>query len=390
MKLAARILILSLSAALAGSTDCANAQLASATLVLRDGAAPPAMLVRDVTPDGVLLVAGESDSAATQLVTWDRIASVQGSWRERAEPYRALSSDLWRARVRLERGDALGAEPLLEKHLDEFNGRRGPLAAMVWSGVLRCRVTRQAQSAAIVAWAGWARSGEAEVTFAGRAKSGDDLRDTAIIDGGTGLAPQLAPIFLPTPSLQIVAAAMPRTIETKADRLLAMYAAAADFELGRSATLPPRDDSDVALALTWDIVAARVGDDAAKAKARTNLEQRLTADEPPRWQEAWVRVALGRLMLAGKEAEERRLGAAMLLHVPARLADAHPFLAGVALAEVSAALGREGNLTAAQAVLARLQREYPGHPALSWEGLRAVRSGDPRRSSDDTRTGGPR
>jgi hypothetical protein len=81
-------------------------------------------------------------------------------------------------------------------------------------------------------------------------------------------------------------------------------------------------------------------------------------------------------MIASKEAEERRLGMAMLLHVPARLADAHPFLAGVALAEVSAALGREGNVETARAVLSRLQREYPGHPALSWEGLRAVRSGE--------------
>lgn len=376
MKHAGRIIVFVLGATLAWSADCATAQLAGATLVMRDGATPPEMLVRDVTLDGVVLVAGESENAATQLVTWDRVAAMQGSWRERAEPYRAMATDLWRARVRLERGDTLGAEPLLERHLSKFEGRRGPLAAMVWSGVMRCRVSRQAQSAAIVAWAGVVRTGENEVSFAGRARPGDDLRDTALVDGGTGLAPQLAPIFLPTPSLQIVAAAMPRTTETRADRLLAMYAAAADFELGRSVTLPARDDSDVALALTWDVVAARIGDDAAKVKARANLERRLTGDEPPRWQEAWVRVALGRLMLASKEAEERRLGAAMLLHVPARLADAHPYLAGVALAEVSASMGRDGNVTGARAVLARLQREYPGHPALNWEGLRAVRSGD--------------
>ncbi|MFY7895408.1 MAG: hypothetical protein ACOVP8_04180 [Phycisphaerales bacterium] len=368
--------MLMLSATLASAAGSAHGQTANASLVLRDGATPPAMLVREVTADGVVLVDGENESAATQLVTWDRIASVKGNWSERAEPYRVMATDLWRARVRLERGDALGAEALLEKHLDAFVGRRGPLAARVWSGVLRCRVSRQAQSAAVVAWAGVVRAGEGEVTFAGRTKAGDELRNTAIIDGGTGLAPQLAPIFLPTPSLQIVAQAMPRTAETRADKLLVMYASAADFELGRQVTLPARDDGDVALALTWDVVAARVGDDAARVKARANLERRLVTNESPRWQEAWVRVSLGRLMIASKEAEERRLGMAMLLHVPARLADAHPFLAGVALAEVSAALGREGNVETARAVLSRLQREYPGHPALSWEGLRAVRSGE--------------
>jgi hypothetical protein len=376
MKHAGRVIVLVLSATLAGAAGNAHGQTANASLVLRDGAMPPAMLVREVTADGVVLVDGENESAATQLVTWDRIASVKGNWSERAEPYRVMATDLWRARVRLERGDALGAEALLEKHLDAFVGRRGPLAAMVWSGVLRCRVSRQAQSAAVVAWAGVVRAGEGEVTFAGRTKAGDELRNTAIIDGGTGLAPQLAPIFLPTPSLQIVAQAMPRTAETRADKLLVMYASAADFELGRKVTLPARDDGDVALALTWDVVAARVGDDATKDNARANLERRLVTNESPRWQEAWVRVALGRLMIASKEAEERRLGMAMLLHVPARLADAHPFLAGVALAEVSAALGREGNVETARAVLSRLQREYPGHPALSWEGLRAVRSGE--------------
>ncbi len=376
MKHAGRVIVLMLSATLASAAGSAHGQTANASLVLRDGATPPAMLVREVTADGVVLVDGENESAATQLVTWDRIASVKGNWSERAEPYRVMATDLWRARVRLERGDALGAEALLEKHLDAFVGRRGPLAARVWSGVLRCRVSRQAQSAAVVAWAGVVRAGEGEVTFAGRTKAGDELRNTAIIDGGTGLAPQLAPIFLPTPSLQIVAQAMPRTAETRADKLLVMYASAADFELGRQVTLPARDDGDVALALTWDVVAARVGDDAARVKARANLERRLVTNESPRWQEAWVRVSLGRLMIASKEAEERRLGMAMLLHVPARLADAHPFLAGVALAEVSAALGREGNVETARAVLSRLQREYPGHPALSWEGLRAVRSGE--------------
>jgi hypothetical protein len=352
----------------------ARGQLATSALVLRDGATPPAMQVGDVTADGVVLVASEGETKA--LVTWDRIASVQGSWRERAEPYRALATDLWRARVRLERGDVLGAEPLLEKHLSEFAGREGPLAAMVWSGAMRCRVSRQAQAAAIVAWAGVVRAGEGEVIFSRRAKVGDETRDTMIVDAGTGLAPQLAPIFLPAPSLQIVAAAMPRESATRADRLLAMYAAAAEFELGRKATLPARDASDVALALTWDVVAARVGDVSEQQEAKTNLQQRLVTDEPPRWQEAWVRVALGRLMLASGETEERRLGAAMLLHVPARLADAHPFLAGVALAEVSAAMGREGNLEGARAVLTRLQRDYPGHPALGWEGLRAVRAGE--------------
>ena len=366
------------------------AQLASSMLTLRDGVPPPAMLVRDVTADGVELVAGESDGAAMQLLTWDRVASVQGNWRDKAAPYRAMSNDLWRARVRLERGDSLGAEPLLEKHAATFAQRQGPLSAMVWSGLLRCRVNRQAQSAAIVAWAGVVRAGQGEVVFASRAKAGDEARDTAIIDAGTMLAPQLAPIFLPAPSLQIVTQAIPAKSETRADKLMLLYVAAADFELGRKTPLPARESDDVALALTWDVVAARIGDDATKATAKKNLQARLQAAEPPRWQEAWVRVALGRLMIASTEVEERRLGVVMLLHVPARLADAHPYLAGLALAEVSVMLARDGDVTAARNTLAKLESDFPGHPALAWDGLRAVRNAEVKKTASADSQGGAR
>ncbi len=76
MKHAGRVIVLMLSATLASAAGSAHGQTANASLVLRDGATPPAMLVREVTADGVVLVDGENESAATQLVTWDRIASV--------------------------------------------------------------------------------------------------------------------------------------------------------------------------------------------------------------------------------------------------------------------------------------------------------------------------
>jgi hypothetical protein len=64
-------------------------------------------------------------------------------------------------------------------------------------------------------------------------------------------------------------------------------------------------------------------------------------------------------------ADARNLGIVQLLHVPARLEGVSPYLAGLALAEVGAALEEDGQTDAASRVRRMFFERYAGHPAQS-------------------------
>ena len=94
-------------------------ELGAQTVQRRDGAEPLVAVRVDLRPEGVFC---ERETGATQLVPWDRVRSIEGSddpalleaWSRK----RPVAEDLWRARARIQRGDARLAEPLLERHVE--------------------------------------------------------------------------------------------------------------------------------------------------------------------------------------------------------------------------------------------------------------------------------
>src|SRR5262249_21729976 len=125
------------------------------------------------------------------VISWDRVASVQGDLGDAAGPFLATGEKLWRARTRLERGDVVGAEPLVEELFAQFAGQRGATAAVAAGGLLRCRLATGAQTGAVVPWLGYLGAlGENEQpTLAGDSDPGAG----PAVDAGTGLAPLLPP-----------------------------------------------------------------------------------------------------------------------------------------------------------------------------------------------------
>jgi hypothetical protein len=75
-------------------------------------------------------------------------------------------------------------------------------------------------------------------------------------------------------------------------------------------------------------------------------------------------------LLREEALETRRLGVAELMHLPAHLADAVPYLTGVALAEGAVELLKEGDRDGADRLRTELMDGYLGHPALDYAPVR--------------------
>lgn len=400
-------------AAVSAATSAARAQSAqetqaaqdppdapSAGLLLRGPEQPPGAAVSSIDDRGVYVV----DAAGTlHLVTWDRVLRVEGPRAEDAAPYMPLAQDAWRARARLERGDAISAEPLFEDLYVRTANHRGPTREVIAEGLMRCRLRRGAQIGAIGPWLALldARAGGAEGGATGIQPYARNWAEQAglgeVLDRATGLAPALPPMWLDWPAVRQFAAqaatgqigepvgpppdsppqaageaaAGPATEYAAA--LSDLYHAAAAFEAGLQSEVPAvtgRAASDPGVRLVRDIVAARAGDPQQRADARVNLRDRLAvlsrADDQP-WLGAWLHVALGRSLLREPDEESQLLGIAELLTVPASpaYADTHPYLAGLALADCARALAALGRHEQSIALRRELADRFSAHPATA-------------------------
>jgi hypothetical protein len=351
--------------------------LAAAQVQLRAGEEPPAPEVIAAGPEGVLV---GRDSKAEFLIGWDRVRRLDGPLGPGAGAYMPQGEALWRARTRLERGDAPGAEPIFEQLMPALAGQAGPMPAVAAEGLLRCRLRRGAQVAAIEPWLIWLQNRDGGQAQAGIARFAADWAEMAgldpIMDRATGLIPALPPIWLDWPAVRVLGtssrAPTEATLTDAATALSALYQHAAGFEAGIDRPLPPIGTGDAGVAIVADIVTARTGTEAERASARDRLAQRIAGGGEP-WMEAWCRAALGRSMIREIDAETRCQGVIQLLHLPARFGGSHRYLAGLCLAEASVVLAELGYDAGAARLRQELLESYPDHPVLEWSGVRLTR-----------------
>ena len=345
----------------------ARAQLASETLVMWGDEQPPRGTVTGVSLDGVEVVSGDG---VTTLVGWDRVREVVGERAAAFEPVRDRARAIWRAGVRLERGDLINAEPVLEGLFETLAWERGPAASFVSRGLLTCRLGRGARGAAVVPWL------SVLVSADGRPGRMVDDADARVIDQATGLASGLAPVWA-RGDTTVRMAREPIGDGPDADTsgrvqlLGALYQQSARFELSPgeapehraaigdaiNAAEPGVVDED-GVSLVLEMVLARVGTDEQRASSRAALEARLLG-RMPAWKEAWVRVGIGRSLVLEADAEARRRGVIQLLHVPARLASDSPVLASLALAEAALTLRDLGSAREADLLRRELLERFP-------------------------------
>jgi len=329
-------------------------------VTLRRGEAPPPGVVIGVDLEGVTIEDGAENRA---VVGWHRVRSVSGEFAEAAEAFMPIAEDAWRAKARLERGDTLGAEPILERLAPIYEGRSGPTAAMLAEGLLLTKLQRGARVAAVRAWSGLLDAHQGVIARA--------FEGSAVVDLETGLVPGLPPIWLDWPAVQAFAGLELGSSDTLGGRYLELYRAAARYECGWDGALDgiDRRASSRGLQIVRQIVIARAGSGLQRAEARGWLEAQI-GEATPAWLEAWLRCAIGRSLVLEGDPELRKLGVIELLHIPARLDGVHPYLAGLALGECVVALDQLGLTESADDLHETLLDQHPNHPALEWPPVR--------------------
>ena len=359
--------------AAAGLLVCAAQALCQGdALVLRAFEQPPPGTAMGVGPQGVQVRSPQGDVV---VVGWDRVLRLPAALAEAGEPFEALAIESWRARARLERGDLVLAEPLLQALFDRAKAGeldlRGPTGLVIAEGLLRCRLARGASAAAIEPWLAWLDAAivrQPRTTFAHRGWA-QQAGLPSVVDPATELCPLLPPMWLPTPSLQVMPQLEP--VEGERDKAAAMrslYQVAARHELGQRVDKLPDVPRETATELVRDIVAARVLDATGRTAARARLEAALPSATEP-WLSAWIAAGIGRSLVLEDEQELRLRGVAQLLRVHVLYRGVSPYLADICLAEAAATLESLGQGHAARRLARELARTSPGSPVLAWPPL---------------------
>lgn len=304
-----------------------------------------------------VVVAWPEKPGTPEQISLDRVRSVTGPMAESWSAVAENAERLWRARSRLDRGDALGAEPLFESLIADYRGERGPTAAIVSEGLLRCRLARQAHTSAIEPWLDWLASGGGDATSIGMASTLGSREVTLIA--------AIPPIWSDSPALRAFASTADSASRVGPARtLMDLYLAAARFETeGLEQPIPSMIGSDPAVSLVRDVVAARVTDARARAIARDAIRKRLETD-PPNWVKSWCLAALGRSLIRESDIESRRRGIVELISVHTLHSADVPFLAGLALADAAHTCEAIGESESASVLWRELQIAYPGHPSM--------------------------
>jgi hypothetical protein len=329
--------------------------LADITVILRGGVEPVKGLSAVAALRGLEVQQGTAKAAVT--IPWDMVRDVEGATIPGLESELAIGQDLWRARIRVERGDEALAEPLFTKHWERYRSQDGPTTAVIAEGLLRCALAKNDLRAAVEPWSVCLRIGSN-----GEPSRYPDL--PGILDDTTGLLPELSP-FLPTSTrpdladaLRDAAKSMSATqagVASEATARLARILAATERDAKPTpAAEVSRDAAPAVRALSLIEAILSAPDARAAAKAVAEFERILP--DAPAYLSAWKFAAAGthaaRMARATTgDSRNRALEEAALafLAVPASGLDKTGLVDAYALEEAVALLKESGdNVSAAQ------------------------------------------
>ena len=246
--------------------------VADGDVVERRGALPP--LFGEVTgmDDAGVYISGGVGRAAI-IVPWDRVRSVTTSRTEpMLEQRLETATKIWRARSRVERGDHALAEPVLERLFEQSIGQTSETARVIAEGLLRCRLHRGANAAAVIPGLEVIRLHRADVSTASyRALA-------SVLDERMELIPQLAPAWVSDRALMVAETRLAK-YDAQGDEVVAALAGwfrrAASASLRRT-SLPdsPADVVHPGVALVAAMVNAQSGAVDVREAARDRLRDR--------------------------------------------------------------------------------------------------------------------
>lgn len=300
--------------------------------------------------------AGAAAGAPAELVAWDLVRGVSGSpVPSEVDANLAVAESLWRARIRIERGDHELAEPVLRARWEQFRALDGPTAALVKEGLMRCALARGDLAGALEPWF-------ALLADRGAASRFPSLAPLA--DADTGLMPAFspfAPASLREPMLAACRAAasdasrgVPPVVAGLERLLVASHADAAP------AASEPAKDADAALRALALLEAIAAAPDARTRERAVGDFDRAFAEPPPFlgcWRLAAIGASSARAARASGDAAVLERAAIDMLAVPASRLDRHGLADAYALEEAARLMRAAGDArTAARLEAARDER----------------------------------
>jgi hypothetical protein len=318
-------------------------------------------------------------SGGSALVGWDEVLSFESGGVEARPELRGLDAsayaaelargkDLWRARIRIERGDTALARPLLEKHWAALRAADGPAAVLCAEGLLECALGQGDLRGAVEPWLAVVRHREAGAPA--RLATAE-----ARVDPATGLLPALSP-FVPAKSrAQILAACDAAAAEggpavQLASTLRALIeasgggAAASSPQAPAGGARPAKRGAKEVSAQEWLalLLAIETAPD-AKARSAAIGDFDRANEEPPAFLAAWRLAAIGanaarlaRASVGTGRASELERAALELLAVPASGLDRTGLVDAYAL-EAAEGLLREAGDNASAAQISAIRAE---------------------------------
>lgn len=360
-----RVLFVSALASMTAATT-----FASTTVILRGTAQP--IVAESVFGDSHGLeihtvAAGSARGAAEkgEVIPWDMVRAVEGqSGGTGLAEFLEIGEDLWRARIRIERGDAALAQAELAKHWTRFRDADGPTAALVAEGLLRCALSAGDLRAAADPWLACLR--HRGMGIASRFPTLPPAIDTT-----NGLLPELSPFMPASRRAELIGACESAKASGESGevaRSIVRIAKGMHDQAHDPAHDPARESSPAlrALGLLEDIASA--ADVRSLDKAVGSFDRAF--EEPPSYLSAWRIAAIGTCrariartapVVAGAAASDRAgaLGRAALefLAVPASGLDRTGLVDAYALEEAASLLRESGDESSAAQLAALAEQK---------------------------------
>ena len=344
--------------ALASMTSATT--FASTTVILRGTAQP--IVADSVFGDSHGLeihtvAAGSARGAAEkgEVIPWDMVRAVEGqSGGTGLAEFLEIGEDLWRARIRIERGDAALAQAELAKHWSRFRDADGPTAALVAEGLLRCALSAGDLRAAADPWLACLRH-----RGMGIASRFPTLPPA--IDASNGLLPELSPFMPASRRAELIGACESAKASGESGEV-----ARSIVRIAKGVHDPAHDPAhDSAGESSPALRALGLLEDIASAAEVRSLDKAVGSfdrafEEPPSYLSAWRIAAIGTCrariartapVVAGAAASDRAgaLGRAALefLAVPASGLDRTGLVDAYALEEAASLLRESGDESSA-------------------------------------------
>lgn len=309
------------------------------------------------------LVIREADGAST-TVRWDRVREVHQERPDpRLESWLAQGERMWRARIRLERGDVVMAEPLLRELFEQTRGQSHAGARLVAEGLLRCRLVRGDQAGAVLP--------ALEVIRLHRAGIESDAYRAlpAVLDEKHELVPALPPVWQAAAGDLALVSELEQ-YDAQGDAVVAQlalrYRQIAARQAGHVIDAPPARSNAAnsaqhpGLQLVQLLVDAHDGDSTRREESRQAIRQQM--EEADGWVEAWLRFHLGSSLLEEEGVGRKQRGLVALIHLPARFSGLQPYLAGLALDRAREGAEKLNMNELADRLRVELERNWSNHP----------------------------